>query len=194
MIAFEEKRFADAEERYGELVVLKRAMIDEDGLAEALEWQGLSQERQLAYDRAVGCWYESALICKAFEMTDRLTAVLDHLRRGYQALDMRRGTRTNSTRNGRVRAAAMSDAWRSATLTSPIFGIRRTTLFNKVMQETARPTETARTDRPGHTEPKLHRPTPKQAIAAGTADRRNEPPPLSAFELRRRAQAGSASR
>ena len=28
-------------------------MIEEDGLAEALEWQGLSQERQLAYDRAV---------------------------------------------------------------------------------------------------------------------------------------------
>ena len=43
-IAFQEKRFADAEERYGELVTLKRAMIDEEGLAEALEWQGLSQE------------------------------------------------------------------------------------------------------------------------------------------------------
>ena len=88
-IAFEEKRFADAEERYSELVVLKRAMIDEDGVADALEWQGLSQEGQLAYDRAVECWYESALICKAFEMTDRLPRVLDHLKRGYQELEMR---------------------------------------------------------------------------------------------------------
>jgi len=34
--AFQEKRFADAEERYAELVTLKRAMLDEQGLAEAL--------------------------------------------------------------------------------------------------------------------------------------------------------------
>lgn len=88
-IAFEEKRFADAEERYSELVTLKRAMIDEDGVADALEWQGLSQEGQWAFDRAVECWYESALICKAFEMTDRLPRVLGHLKRGYQELEMR---------------------------------------------------------------------------------------------------------
>jgi len=87
-IAFEEKRFADAEDRYGELVVLKRAMIDEDGVADALEWQGLSQEGLSAYDRAVECWYESALICKVFEMTDRLPRVLGHLKRGYQELEM----------------------------------------------------------------------------------------------------------
>ena len=87
--AFQEKRFADAEERYAELVTLKRAMLDEQGLAEALEWQGLSQEEQRAYDRAVVCWEESALIYKAFEMTDQLGPMLAHLRRGYQALDAR---------------------------------------------------------------------------------------------------------
>jgi tetratricopeptide (TPR) repeat protein len=88
VVAFQEKRFSDAEERYSELVTLKRAMIDEDGLAEALEWQGLSQEQQGAYDRAVVCWEESALICKAFELTHRLGPMLTHLRRGYQALEM----------------------------------------------------------------------------------------------------------
>ena len=88
-VAFEENRFTDAEERYSELVTFKRAMIDEDGLAEALEWQGLSQERQLAYDRAVVCWEEGALICKAFELKHRLPPLLGHLRRGYQALEMR---------------------------------------------------------------------------------------------------------
>jgi tetratricopeptide (TPR) repeat protein len=88
-IAFQEERYADAEERYGELVTFKRAMIEEDGLAESLEWQGLSQERQSAYDRAVDSWYESALICKAFDMTDRLPRVLGHLKRGYDALGMR---------------------------------------------------------------------------------------------------------
>jgi len=87
--AFQEKRFADAEERYGELVTLKRAMLDETGLAEALEWQGLSQEEQRAYDRAVLCWEESALIYKAFEMKEHLPPVLVHLRRGYQALGAR---------------------------------------------------------------------------------------------------------
>jgi len=87
--AFQEKRFADAEERYAELVTLKRAMIDEEGLTEALEWQGLSQEKQQAYERAVVCWEEGALICKAFEMNHRLRPLLTHLRRGYQALEMR---------------------------------------------------------------------------------------------------------
>jgi tetratricopeptide (TPR) repeat protein len=86
--AYEEKRFADAEDRYAELVTLKRAMIDQNGLAEALEWQGLSQEGQGAYDRAVVCWEEAALICKAFELKDRLGPMLAHLRRGYQALAM----------------------------------------------------------------------------------------------------------
>jgi hypothetical protein len=43
----------------------------------------------LAYERAVPCWYESALICKAFEMTDRLPRVLEHLKRGYRELEMR---------------------------------------------------------------------------------------------------------
>jgi hypothetical protein len=88
VIAFQQQRFEDAEEHYSELVAFKRAMIEEDGLAEALEWQGLSQERQRAYDRAVDSWYESALICKSFEMTDRLPRVLDHLKRGYRALEM----------------------------------------------------------------------------------------------------------
>lgn len=87
-IAFQQERFADAEEHYGEVVTFKRAMIEEDGLAEALEWQGLSQERQEAYDRAVDSWYESALICKSFEMTERLPRVLDHLKRGYRELEM----------------------------------------------------------------------------------------------------------
>ena len=88
-VAFHEQRFSEAEERYSELVTLKRAMIDEDGLAEALEWQGLSQERQGAYDRAVECWEEGALICKAFELKHRLDPLLTHLRDAYQVLERR---------------------------------------------------------------------------------------------------------
>ncbi len=86
--AFRDKRFSDAEQRYSELVTLKRAMLEEDGLAEALEWQGLCAEEQLGYDRAVACWEEGALICKTFELKHRLGPMADHLRRGYQALEM----------------------------------------------------------------------------------------------------------
>ena len=87
VVAFHEQRFSEAEERYSELVTLKRAMIDEDGLAEALEWQGICQERQGAYDRAVVCWEEGALICKAFELKHRMDPILTHLRHAYQALE-----------------------------------------------------------------------------------------------------------
>ena len=106
VIAFQEKRFADAEERYGELVTLKRAMIDEDGLAEALEWQGLSQERQRAYDRAVVCWEESALICKAFEMNDRLRPRADPLAAWLSGVGRCARSWNSSTRNGRVKGSA----------------------------------------------------------------------------------------
>jgi tetratricopeptide (TPR) repeat protein len=87
-IAFQEGRFADAEERYDELALLKRTMIDPEGLAEALDWEGLSQEGQQAYDRAIVSWEESAMICKAFALDHRLEPTLAHLRRGYEALSM----------------------------------------------------------------------------------------------------------
>jgi tetratricopeptide (TPR) repeat protein len=89
LVAYHEKRFADAEERYGELATLKRGMFDEIGLAEALEWQGLCQEKQNAFDRAVESWEEAALVCKTFELKDRFPPMLTHLRRGYEKLGMR---------------------------------------------------------------------------------------------------------
>jgi tetratricopeptide (TPR) repeat protein len=89
LVAYHENRFADAEERYEELVTLKRGMFDEIGLAEALEWQGLCQEKQLAYNRAVESWEQAALVCKTFELKDRFAPMLTHLRRGYEKLEMR---------------------------------------------------------------------------------------------------------
>jgi hypothetical protein len=88
VVSFVENRFSDAEDRYCELAALKRSMVDELGLVEALEWQGLSQERHGAYDRAITSWEEGALICRAFELNDREQDLLGHLRRGYQALGM----------------------------------------------------------------------------------------------------------
>jgi tetratricopeptide (TPR) repeat protein len=88
VVAYQEERWADAEERYDELVTIKRDMFDEVGLAEALEWRGNSQEKQQAFDRAVLSWLEAALISKDFELKDRLPPVLANLRRGYERLGM----------------------------------------------------------------------------------------------------------
>jgi hypothetical protein len=88
VVAFQEERWADAEERYDELVAIKRGMFDEVGLIEALEWRGKSQEKQEAFDRAVLSWAEAAFVCKDFDLPDRLDPMLDGWRRGYERLGM----------------------------------------------------------------------------------------------------------
>lgn len=93
-VAYQEERWADAEERYSELVTIKRDMFDEVGLAEALEWRGNSQEKQQAFDRAVLSWAEAALICKEFELKDALAPLLVNLRRGYERLEMHEDLKT----------------------------------------------------------------------------------------------------
>ena len=65
-------------------------MFDEVGLAEALEWQGLSQEKQQRLrsgGRELGG--SRASVCKTFELKDRFASMLTHLRRGYEKLKMR---------------------------------------------------------------------------------------------------------
>jgi len=69
-------------------------MFDEVGLVEALEWRGKSQEKQQAFDRAVLSWAEAALVCKDFDLNDRLGPFLDNWRRGYQRLGMREELKT----------------------------------------------------------------------------------------------------
>jgi hypothetical protein len=100
VVAYQEERWADAEERYGELVTLKRGMFDEVGLAEALEWRGNSQEKLQAFDRAVLSWAEAALVCQDFELKDRLVPMLANLRRGYERLGMREALETFDTEWG----------------------------------------------------------------------------------------------
>jgi tetratricopeptide (TPR) repeat protein len=89
VVAFEEERWADAEERYWELVTIKRGMLDEVGLIDALEWRAKAQENQKAFDRSVLSWVEAAMICRDFELKDRLTGVLPNLRKCYERLGMR---------------------------------------------------------------------------------------------------------
>jgi tetratricopeptide (TPR) repeat protein len=85
-VAYQQRAYADAEVYYDGLVKLKDCLVDEDGKAMALEWRGLSQEKQNAYDRAVASWEEAELLSRAFELPHRLRPVLEHLRRGYRQL------------------------------------------------------------------------------------------------------------
>jgi tetratricopeptide (TPR) repeat protein len=94
VVAYQGERWADAEARYDELVTIKRGMFDEVGLVEALEWRGKSQEKQQAFDRAVLSWAEAALVCKDFDLNDRLESFLDNWRRGYERLGMREELKT----------------------------------------------------------------------------------------------------
>ena len=87
-IAYEQKRYDDAEAYFDALVILKNAMLDEEGKVEALEWRGLTQEKRKRYDRAVRSWEEAALLIHAFKLDHRLKPIEQHLQRAYQALRM----------------------------------------------------------------------------------------------------------
>jgi tetratricopeptide (TPR) repeat protein len=88
-VAYEQRSYADAEEYYDGLVQLKDCILDEEGKALALEWRGLSQEKQNAYDRAVASWEEAELLSRVFELPHRLRPVLEHLRRAYRKLGVK---------------------------------------------------------------------------------------------------------
>ncbi len=85
-VSYRQARYDEAEEYYDGLVTLKNAVLDEDGKVGALEWRGLSQEKQNSYDRAVLSWEEAKLLSRAFELNYRLRPVLEHLQRAYRHL------------------------------------------------------------------------------------------------------------
>jgi tetratricopeptide (TPR) repeat protein len=85
-VTYKAGKYPLAEEYYDQLSELKGLMLDEVGKAEALEWRGLAQEKQNAWDRAVRSWEQAELISRAFELRYRLKPVLEHLRRAYRQL------------------------------------------------------------------------------------------------------------
>jgi tetratricopeptide (TPR) repeat protein len=87
-VSYEQGRYADAEEYYDGLATLRECLVDEDGKAQALEWRGLSQEKQNAYEKAVLSWEEAELLCRVFELDHRRKPLLEHLRRAYKKLGM----------------------------------------------------------------------------------------------------------
>ncbi len=97
---YQEGKYADAAKSYAELTTVRRSMFDEDGVAEAIEWEGNSLEKAGRPQDAVFRWYEAALIGRTFNLDHRLATVLPSLKRGYECLGWTEA------------AATFDEAWR----------------------------------------------------------------------------------
>lgn len=83
-LSYKSKKYGDAEQYFDNLDKLKAQILDPEGKAQALEWRGLSQEKQGAYDRAIESWEAAALLCRNIGMPYFLQANLKHLQRVYK--------------------------------------------------------------------------------------------------------------
>jgi tetratricopeptide (TPR) repeat protein len=88
-MAFDRRQYQDAIDYYEQLVTLKRAISDEDGLCEALIWRGKAQDKAGQADAALASWEEAILVCKTFDLDYRADECLANLKRGYEAVGKR---------------------------------------------------------------------------------------------------------
>jgi tetratricopeptide (TPR) repeat protein len=87
-IAFTQERYADAEQYFDGLDKLHAHLLDPEGKATALEWRGLSQERQGKHEQAIESWEAAATLCRNIGLPEQLRANLQHLASIYQRLRM----------------------------------------------------------------------------------------------------------
>jgi tetratricopeptide (TPR) repeat protein len=88
-VAYQRRQYAEAEQYFDHLHQLTAVTLDADGKARALEWRGLSQEKQGALDRAAESWETAAEFCRK-NWAPGLRPNLEHLARAYH---QRRGDR-----------------------------------------------------------------------------------------------------
>ncbi|MGF1581037.1 MAG: hypothetical protein ACFCD0_16860 [Gemmataceae bacterium] len=86
-VSYKEKKYDEAEQYYTELDKLTQASLDAERKARALEWRGLSQEQQQAYDRAEESWIIACDLCRKIGMSPALEVNLTHLARLYKQQD-----------------------------------------------------------------------------------------------------------
>ena len=83
-VSFQRGRYAEAEQYFTHLDRLTAVTFDADAKARALEYRGLSQEKQGAADPAVESWETAAAFCRE-TWRPRLRSNLEHLAQGLQA-------------------------------------------------------------------------------------------------------------
>jgi len=83
---FNQQQYDKAETCYDGADKLCEQLLDAEGKASALEWRGLSQEKQQVYENASQSWERAAQLCRATGLPDQLKANLGHLQRVYQQM------------------------------------------------------------------------------------------------------------
>jgi len=87
-VAYKLSQYAEAEQYFDGLDKLAAYMLDPENKARALEWRGLSQEKQEAYMRAMKSWEDAAMLSRNIGLPTFLKTNLEHLRRVYPQLHM----------------------------------------------------------------------------------------------------------
>jgi tetratricopeptide (TPR) repeat protein len=88
-MAYGRERYADAEQYFDGLDKLSAHLLDPEGKATALEWRGLSQERQGKHEQAIESWETAATLCRNIGLPEQLRMNLRRLAPVYQRLRMR---------------------------------------------------------------------------------------------------------
>ena len=87
-IRFKQARYAEAEQYYDNVDKLASHMLDAETKIRALESRGLCQEKQGAFDQAVGSWEAAAHLSRKIEVPELLRTNLEHLARVYRRFGM----------------------------------------------------------------------------------------------------------
>lgn len=104
-LAFVRKRYAEAEQYFHQLDRLASSLGDAESKARALEYRGLSQERQGDLIRAIRSWEDAATLCRSIHMPLCLRPCLEHLRRAYQKLNLKDRVKAIESELAQVAAA-----------------------------------------------------------------------------------------
>jgi len=89
-ISYQQQKFKEAEQYFDGVEKVSAHMLDPESKARALEWRGLSQEKQKAFNPAIESWEAAVLLCRNTELGGGyLKTNLEHLERVYSLLRMR---------------------------------------------------------------------------------------------------------
>jgi len=88
-VSYKRQQFSDAEQYFDGLDRLAAHNLDPETKVQAIEWKGLSQEKQGRVREAVASWDGAATLCRSIGLPPLLKKILEHQERGYRALGER---------------------------------------------------------------------------------------------------------
>lgn len=83
-VSYHTGRYQDAEQYFDGWQKLA-GQLDPESRSRALEWRGLSQEKQGDLPKATESWTEAAVLCREYRLVGFLKQHLQHLQRAYRA-------------------------------------------------------------------------------------------------------------